>query len=66
MADVGETLLTAAEELLLRGLVAAVPAIGRLLRSALSGDPPAVRKVTDILPERSASQEVAEELRHGS
>lgn len=63
MADVGEILLTTAEELLLRGVVAAVPAIGRLFDRALSGEPEAVRRVRDILPERSASQAVADELR---
>jgi hypothetical protein len=60
-------ILSDAEANLLTALVGAVPAIGRAIASALDGEPEAVRRVRDILPERGASQAVAEELAsHGA
>jgi hypothetical protein len=51
---------------LLTALIGVVPAIGRLIERAMSGEPEAVRRVRDILPERSASQATADELRRGA
>jgi len=59
-------LLTAAEEALLRAAVAIAPGIGRLIARAISGDEAAVRRVNEILPETSASQAAADELRRGA
>lgn len=57
-------ILSDAEAGLLAALVGLVPSIGRWIE-CLAGDDPetATRRVREILPERSASQAVADELR---
>ncbi len=59
-------MLSDAEAALLRSLVEVVPTVGGFLRALASGAPDAQRRVADILPERSASQAVADELQEAS
>lgn len=59
----GDPIVSDAEAALLTAIVGAVPNIGRLIVGAISGKPEAVRRVNEILPERSASQDVADSLR---
>lgn len=56
-------ILSPAEEAVMRAIAAALPNIPRWLSMLTEGDADATRQVADILPERSASQAVADELR---
>lgn len=58
-----DEILSEVELALVKALVAAVPAVGRFLIGLASGEPAAVRRVGDILPEQSASESAAVELR---
>lgn len=60
-------ILSDAETKLLTAIVGLVPNVGRWIES-LAGDEPemATRRVRDVLPERSASQQAADELRRGA
>lgn len=59
-------ILSDAEVSFLRAAVEIIPSIGRFLSELASGAPDAQRRVADILPERSASQAVVDELREAS
>jgi hypothetical protein len=61
----GDPILSDSEVALLAALVQSVPRIGQWIEGIFVGDERATRHVSDILPERSASQEAAEELRRG-
>lgn len=58
-------ILSDQEVALLAALVGAIPAIGRWVEGLVTGQPAAIRRVAEILPARSASQAVADELRGG-
>lgn len=54
------------EETLLKALVAATPGIGQWIAGLIDGEPQdqaQTRRVRDVIPERSASQAVADDLR---
>lgn len=55
-------ILSDAEASLLSAAIGLAPGIARLIEGAMSGEPAAVRRVRDILPAKSASQAVADEL----
>jgi hypothetical protein len=65
---VAKEILSDGEVALLTALVGAVPAIGKWIGGLIDGDdvdPAATRRVSDVLPERSASAEAAAALRAG-
>lgn len=67
MAD-DRKILSDAELGLLTAIIGAVPTIGRWIGGLLSGedtDPQATRRVRDVLPVKSASEQAADDIRAG-
>lgn len=61
-----EDILDPSSAAVLTAIAGALPSVAEFFRALQGGDPGAQRRVADILPERSASQEALDELREAN